>query len=54
MHTFFEILQLIGTLLGFFILMIVCCLLQSSMMTEQEQKDYADFFDEFLYGERFR
>lgn len=54
MQIFIEFLQLLGFLIGFFIVIVVCCLLQCKTMTEKEMADYANFLDEFLYGEKFR
>lgn len=54
MQLFIEFLQLVGIILGFFIALVLCSILQSKFMTEKEMADYADSWDEFLYGEKFR
>ena len=54
MHLFIEILQLVGTILGAFIVLLIICVIQSHILTKEESENHADFMDEFLYGEKFR
>lgn len=49
-----ELLKNIIILLGFIFLIIIGVLIQNKFMTQEEQKNYSDSFDEFLYGDKFR
>lgn len=49
-----EIVKNIGIFIGFMVLVIVAVLIQTKCMTDEEQKNYSDSFDEFLHGDKFR
>ena len=49
-----EIVKNIGIFMVFIVLIIVAILIQIKFMTDEEQKNYSDSFDEFLYGDKFR
>lgn len=49
-----ETVKNIGIVLIFVVLIIVAILIQTKFMTDEEQKNYSDSFDEFLHGDKFR